>query len=86
MNSGKVDALLSQVKEFIFIANLDNLGAIGDINFWRLHRFLMHMQTNSNHLRNSRFSIPITHRWLNLKAIKRLVEADACKMEIIPKP
>lgn len=25
-------------------------------------------------------------RWVNLKAIKRLVEADALKMEIIPNP
>ena len=32
---------------------------------------------------------PITYnytRWVNLKAIKRLVEADALKMEIIPNP
>ena len=26
------------------------------------------------------------NRWVNLKAIKRLVEADALKMEIIPNP
>jgi UTP--glucose-1-phosphate uridylyltransferase len=26
------------------------------------------------------------YRWVNLKAIKRLVEADALKMEIIPNP
>lgn len=28
----------------------------------------------------------IVYRWVNLKAIKRLVEADALKMEIIPNP
>jgi len=26
------------------------------------------------------------YRWVNLKAVKRLVEADALKMEIIPNP
>ncbi|MBA0859228.1 hypothetical protein Goshw_004660 [Gossypium schwendimanii] len=26
------------------------------------------------------------YRWVNLNAIKRLVEADALKMEIIPNP
>jgi UTP--glucose-1-phosphate uridylyltransferase len=33
--------------------------------------------------------IPLTvlgNRWVNLKAIKRLVEAEALKMEIIPNP
>lgn len=28
----------------------------------------------------------VVYRWVNLKAIKRLVEADALKMEIIPNP
>ncbi|RZB50651.1 UTP--glucose-1-phosphate uridylyltransferase [Glycine soja] len=28
----------------------------------------------------------IIYRWVNLKAVKRLVEADALKMEIIPNP
>jgi hypothetical protein len=30
--------------------------------------------------------ITVFGRWVNLKAIKRLVEAEALKMEIIPNP
>jgi UTP--glucose-1-phosphate uridylyltransferase len=32
MNSGKLDLLLSQGKEYVFIANSDNLGAIVDMS------------------------------------------------------
>ncbi|KAJ8460277.1 hypothetical protein OPV22_033203 [Ensete ventricosum] len=122
MNSGKLDTLLSQGKEYVFIANSDNLGAIVDI------KILNHLINNQNeycmevtpktladvkggtlisyegrvqlleiaqvpdaHVNEfksiEKFKIFNTNNlWVNLKAIKRLVEADALKMEIIPNP
>ncbi|KAB5560807.1 hypothetical protein DKX38_005764 [Salix brachista] len=154
-NSGKLDALLSQGKEYVFAANSDNLGAVVDL------KILNHLIRNKNeycmevtpktladvkggtlisyegkvqlleiaqvpdqHWRRGRltryeaggisvietdYSFPSIHLafskqvnefksiekfkifntnnlWVNLKAIKRLVEADALKMEIIPNP
>ncbi|XP_042418849.1 UTP--glucose-1-phosphate uridylyltransferase-like [Zingiber officinale] len=121
-NSGKLDALLSQGKEYVFVANSDNLGAIVDI------KILNHLVNNQNeycmevtpktladvkggtlisyegrvqlleiaqvpdaHVNEfksiEKFKIFNTNNlWVNLKAIKRLVEADALKMEIIPNP
>ncbi|XP_030520682.1 UTP--glucose-1-phosphate uridylyltransferase [Rhodamnia argentea] len=122
MNSGKLDALLSQGKEYVFVANSDNLGAIVDL------KILNHLMTNKNeycmevtpktladvkggtlisyegkvqlleiaqvpdeHVNEfksiEKFKIFNTNNlWVNLKAIKRLVEAEALKMEIIPNP
>ncbi|XP_059623271.1 UTP--glucose-1-phosphate uridylyltransferase [Cornus florida] len=122
MNSGKLDALLSQGKEYIFVANSDNLGAIVDL------KILNHLIQNKNeycmevtpktladvkggtlisydgkvqlleiaqvpdeHVNEfksiEKFKIFNTNNlWVNLKAIKRLVEANALKMEIIPNP
>ncbi|KAL3735711.1 hypothetical protein ACJRO7_024785 [Eucalyptus globulus] len=122
MNSGKLDALLSQGKEYVFAANSDNLGAIVDL------KILNHLMTNKNeycmevtpktladvkggtlisyegkvqlleiaqvpdeHVNEfksiEKFKIFNTNNlWVNLKAIKRLVEAQALKMEIIPNP
>ncbi|ONK64229.1 uncharacterized protein A4U43_C07F23470 [Asparagus officinalis] len=122
MNSGKLDTLLSQGKEYIFVANSDNLGAIVDL------KILNHLINNQNeycmevtpktladvkggtlisyegrvqlleiaqvpdeHVNEfksiEKFKIFNTNNlWVNLKAIKRLVEADALKMEIIPNP
>ncbi|KAG2636682.1 hypothetical protein PVAP13_2NG157000 [Panicum virgatum] len=121
-NSGKLDLLLSQGKEYVFVANSDNLGAIVDI------KILNHLISNQNeycmevtpktladvkggtlisyegrvqlleiaqvpdeHVNEfksiEKFKIFNTNNlWVNLKAIKRLVEADALKMEIIPNP
>ncbi|WOK92838.1 UTP--glucose-1-phosphate uridylyltransferase [Canna indica] len=121
-NSGKLDALLSQGKEYIFVANSDNLGAIVDL------KILNHLIQNQNeycmevtpktladvkggtlisyegrvqlleiaqvpdaHVNEfksiEKFKIFNTNNlWVNLKAIKRLVEADSLKMEIIPNP
>lgn len=121
-NSGKLDELLSQGKEYVFIANSDNLGAIVDL------KILFHLVQNKNeycmevtpktladvkggtlisyegkvqlleiaqvpdeHVSEfksiEKFKIFNTNNlWVNLKAIKRLVEADALKMEIIPNP
>ncbi|XP_020234113.1 UTP--glucose-1-phosphate uridylyltransferase [Cajanus cajan] len=121
-NSGKLDALLSQGKEYVFVANSDNLGAIVDL------KILNHLIENKNeycmevtpktladvkggtlisyegrvqlleiaqvpdeHVNEfksiEKFKIFNTNNlWVNLKAVKRLVEADALKMEIIPNP
>ncbi|KAL1211479.1 UTP--glucose-1-phosphate uridylyltransferase 2 [Cardamine amara subsp. amara] len=122
MNSGKLDAFLSQGKEYVFVANSDNLGAIVDL------KILKHLILNKNeycmevtpktladvkggtlisyegkvqlleiaqvpdeHVNEfksiEKFKIFNTNNlWVNLKAIKKLVEADALKMEIIPNP
>ncbi|KAJ8492943.1 hypothetical protein OPV22_014664 [Ensete ventricosum] len=128
MNSGKLDALLSQGKEYIFVANSDNLGAIVDL---KILNHLIHNQNEycmevtpktladvkggtlisyegrvqivvsmyiKNQVETLAYTCAISPRsflrlhkflmliWVNLKAIKRLVEADALKMEIIPNP
>ncbi|XP_010247457.1 PREDICTED: UTP--glucose-1-phosphate uridylyltransferase-like [Nelumbo nucifera] len=122
LNSGKLDALLSRGKEYAFVANSDNLGAVVDL------KILNHLIQNKNeycmevtpktladvkggtlisyegkvqlleiaqvpdeHVNEfksiEKFKIFNTNNlWLNLNAIKRLVEADALKMEIIPNP
>ncbi|KAL3525080.1 hypothetical protein ACH5RR_013452 [Cinchona calisaya] len=122
MNSGKLDALLSQGKEYVFVANSDNLGAVVDL------KILNHLISNNNeycmevtpktladvkggtlisyegrvqlleiaqvpdeHVNEfksiEKFKIFNTNNlWVNLKAMKRLVEAEALKMEIIPNP
>ncbi|XP_028768767.1 UTP--glucose-1-phosphate uridylyltransferase [Neltuma alba] len=121
-NSGKLDALLSEGKEYVFVANSDNLGAIVDL------KILNHLIQNKNeycmevtpktladvkggtlisyegrvqlleiaqvpneHVNEfksiEKFKIFNTNNlWVNLKAIKRLVKAEALKMEIIPNP
>ncbi|KAF8700666.1 hypothetical protein HU200_034013 [Digitaria exilis] len=121
-NSGKLDHLLAQGKEYVFVANSDNLGAIVDM------KILNHLISNQNeycmevtpktladvkggtlisyegrvqlleiaqvpdeHVNEfksiEKFKIFNTNNlWVNLKAIKRLVEAEALKMEIIPNP
>ncbi|CAN4114693.1 unnamed protein product [Withania somnifera] len=122
MNSGKLDALLAKGKEYVFVANSDNLGAVVDL------KILNHLILNKNeycmevtpktladvkggtlisyegkvqlleiaqvpdeHVNEfksiEKFKIFNTNNlWVNLSAIKRLVEADALKMEIIPNP
>uniref|UniRef100_A0A0E0CDX8 UTP--glucose-1-phosphate uridylyltransferase n=1 Tax=Oryza meridionalis TaxID=40149 RepID=A0A0E0CDX8_9ORYZ len=112
MNSGKLDLLLSQGKEYVFIANSDNLGAIVDmsiliyivtpktladvkggtlISYEDKVQLLEIAQVPDAHVNEfksiEKFKIFNTNNlWVNLKAIKRLVEADALKMEIIPNP
>jgi UTP--glucose-1-phosphate uridylyltransferase len=122
MNSGKLDAFLAQGKEYVFVANSDNLGAVVDL------KILNHLIANKNeycmevtpktladvkggtlisyegkvqlleiaqvpdeHVNEfksiEKFKIFNTNNlWVNLSAIKRLVQADALKMEIIPNP
>uniref|UniRef100_A0A0E0EUN9 UTP--glucose-1-phosphate uridylyltransferase n=1 Tax=Oryza meridionalis TaxID=40149 RepID=A0A0E0EUN9_9ORYZ len=98
-NSGKLDTLLAQGKEYVFVANSDNLGAIVDI------KILNHLIHNQNE-----YCMEVTPKTLadvkggtlisyegrvqlleiaqvpDEHAIKRLVEAEALKMEIIPNP
>ncbi|XP_014505167.1 UTP--glucose-1-phosphate uridylyltransferase [Vigna radiata var. radiata] len=121
-NSGKLDALLSQGKEYVFVANSDNLGAIVDLQI--LHHLVQNKneycmevtpktladvkggtlisyegrvqlleiaQVPDEHVGEfksiEKFKIFNTNNlWVNLNAVKRLVEADALKMEIIPNP
>ncbi|KAH0944224.1 hypothetical protein HID58_003861 [Brassica napus] len=126
MNSGKLDAFLAQGKEYVFVANSDNLGAIVDLTILKhliqnKNEYCMEvtpktladvkggtlisyegkvqlleiaqvpdehgkLSMNSNQLRSSRYSTQTTYGLTFLKAIKKLVEADALKMEIIPNP
>ncbi|URD75548.1 UTP--glucose-1-phosphate uridylyltransferase [Musa troglodytarum] len=122
MNSGKLDALLSQGKEYIFVANSDNLGALVDL---KILNHLIHnhneycMEVTPKTLADVKGGTLISYKgrvelleiaqvpdahvsefksiekfkifntnnlWVSLKAIKRLVEANALKMEIIPNP
>ncbi|XP_047170965.1 UTP--glucose-1-phosphate uridylyltransferase [Vigna umbellata] len=121
-NSGKLDALLSQGKEYVFVANSDNLGAIVDLQI--LHHLVQNKneycmevtpktladvkggtlisyegrvqlleiaQVPDEHVSEfksiEKFKIFNTNNlWVNLNAVKRLVESDALKMEIIPNP
>ncbi|XP_041007687.1 UTP--glucose-1-phosphate uridylyltransferase [Juglans microcarpa x Juglans regia] len=121
-NSGKLDALLSQGKEYVFVANSDNLGAVVDskilnhlvcnqneycmevtpktladvkggtlISYEGRVQLLEIAQVPDEHVNEfksiEKFKIFNTNNlWVNLKAIKKLLEADALKMEIIPNP
>lgn len=122
VNSGKLDELLAEGKEYIFVANSDNLGATVDL------KILNHLVKNRNEycmevtpktLADVKGGTLISYEgrvqlleiaqvpdehvgefksiekfkifnsnnlWVNLKAIKRLAEADALHMEIIPNP
>ncbi|XP_057501687.1 UTP--glucose-1-phosphate uridylyltransferase-like [Actinidia eriantha] len=121
-NSGKLDALLSQGREYVFIANSDNLGAVVDLKILNhlvqnRNEYCMEVtpktladvkggtlisyegkvqlleiaqvpDENVNEFKSiEKFKIFNTNNlWVNLGAIKRLVEEDALKMEIIPNP
>ncbi|KAG6544936.1 hypothetical protein Mapa_013628 [Marchantia paleacea] len=117
-NSGKLDELIAEGKEYVFIANSDNLGAIilkhlvdngneycmevtpktlADVKGGTLIAYegrvqlLEIAQVADEHVNEfksiDKFKIFNTNNmWVSLKAIKRLVEADALKMEIIPNP
>ncbi|KAH7276926.1 hypothetical protein KP509_39G026800 [Ceratopteris richardii] len=121
-NSGMLAELLAEGKEYVFIANSDNLGATVDL---KILKHLIHNQNEycmevtpktladvkggtlisyegrvqlleiaqvpDEHVGEfksiQKFKIFNTNNlWVNLKAIKRLVEADALNMEIIPNP
>ncbi|KAK4278075.1 hypothetical protein QN277_015970 [Acacia crassicarpa] len=122
LNSGKLNALLSEGKEYVFVANSDNLGAIVDLKILnhlvqKKNEYCMEVtpktladvkggtlisyegrvqlleiaQVPNEHVNEfksiEKFKIFNTNNlWVNLNAIKRLVEADALNMEIIPNP
>lgn len=122
VNSGKLEALLSQGKEYVFVANSDNLGAVVDLKILnhlinKKNEYCMEVtpktladvkggtlisyegkvqlleiaQVPDEHVNEfksiEKFKIFNTNNlWVNLKAIKRLVQANALKMEIIPNP
>jgi UTP--glucose-1-phosphate uridylyltransferase len=121
-NCGQLDELIAQGKEYVFIANADNLGATVDlkilnhlvenqneycmevtpktladvkggtlISYEDRVQLLEIAQVSDEHVNEfksiDKFKIFNTNNmWVNLKAIKRLVEADALQMEIIPNP
>ncbi|KAI9007472.1 UTP--glucose-1-phosphate uridylyltransferase family [Phycomyces nitens] len=118
-NSGLLDTLLSQGKEYLFVSNVDNLGATVDLNI--LHHmvesdseFIMEVtdktkadikggtlinydghirlleiaQVPDEHVEDfksvKKFKIFNTNNlWINLKAIKRVMDEEAMELEII---
>ncbi|KAJ3274426.1 UTP-glucose-1-phosphate uridylyltransferase [Terramyces sp. JEL0728] len=118
-NSGTLDALLEQGKEYLFVSNIDNLGATVDenilshlvqsgaefimevtdktkadikggtlIEYENSVRLLEIAQVPNEHLEDfksiKKFKIFNTNNlWVNLKAIKRVVENQELSMEII---
>lgn len=119
MNSGLVDKLLDQGKEYLFVSNVDNLGAVVDtrilehmhktgaeflmevtdktkadvkggtlINYEGGVRLLEIAQVPSDHVEDfksvRKFKIFNTNNlWVNLRAIKRIMENDGMDLEII---
>ncbi|GJN18811.1 hypothetical protein PR202_gb06013 [Eleusine coracana subsp. coracana] len=87
MNSGKLDLLLSQVTP----KTLADVKGGTLISYEGRVQLLEIAQVPDAHVDEfksiEKFKIFNTNNlWVNLKAIKRLVEADALKMEIIPNP
>lgn len=120
--TGTLDTLLSQGKEYLFVSNIDNLGATVDleilqhfaksgaefimevtdktradikggtlVNYEGKVRLLEIAQVPPGHVEDfksiSKFKIFNTNNlWINLKAIKRLVEKKELQMEVIVNP
>ncbi|WFD07128.1 UTP--glucose-1-phosphate uridylyltransferase [Malassezia vespertilionis] len=118
-NSGLLDRLIAMGKEYVFVSNVDNLGADVDLNILQhmvetetefisevtdktkadvkggtlidydgTMRLLEIAQVPSEHVEDfksiKKFKIFNTNNlWLNLKAIKRVVENDELELEII---
>jgi len=118
-NSGLLDRLIAAGKEYIFVSNVDNLGAVVDLNIYQhmidtqaefisevtdktkadvkggtlidydgTIRLLEIAQVPSEHTEEfksvKKFKIFNTNNlWLNLKAIKRVLENDELDLEII---
>ncbi|KAJ8296198.1 putative UTP--glucose-1-phosphate uridylyltransferase [Rhodotorula toruloides] len=119
MNSGLVDKLLASGKEYLFVSNVDNLGAVVDtrilehmhssgaeflmevtdktkadvkggtlINYEGNVRLLEIAQVPNDHVEDfksvRKFKIFNTNNlWINLRAIKRIMENDGMDLEII---
>ncbi|WFC98946.1 UTP--glucose-1-phosphate uridylyltransferase [Malassezia yamatoensis] len=118
-NSGLLDRLIALGKEYLFVSNVDNLGAVVDLNIYQhmidsqaefisevtdktkadvkggtlidyegTIRLLEIAQVPSEHVEDfksiKKFQIFNTNNlWLNLKAIKRVLENDELDLEII---
>mgnify|MGYP001759582723 FL=1 len=118
-NSGLLDSLIAMGKEYVFVSNVDNLGAVVDLNIYQhmidtqaefisevtdktkadvkggtlidyegTIRLLEIAQVPKEHVEDfksvKKFKIFNTNNlWLNLKAIKRVVENDELDLEII---
>lgn len=118
-NSGLLDRLLAAGKEYIFVSNVDNLGAVVDLNILQhmidsQAEFLMEVtdktkadvkggtlidyegtirlleiaQVPSDHVEDfksvRKFKIFNTNNlWLNLRAIKRVMDGEGMDLEII---
>ncbi|PWZ23433.1 UTP--glucose-1-phosphate uridylyltransferase [Zea mays] len=87
MNSGKLDLLLSQVTPKT-LADVKGGTLISYEGRVQLLEIAQVPDAHVNEFKSiEKFKIFNTNNlWVNLKAIKRLVEADALKMEIIPNP
>nr|UYF12295.1 UDP-glucose pyrophosphorylase [Pleurotus ostreatus] len=122
LHSGVLDQLLSEGKEYLFISNSDNLGAVVDesilqhmidsgsefimevtdktkadvkggtlIDYEGSIRLLEIAQVPSEHVEDfksvRKFKIFNTNNlWVNLKALKRIMETEAMDLEIIINP
>ncbi|KAE8215935.1 hypothetical protein CF319_g2279 [Tilletia indica] len=118
-NSGLLDRLINAGKEYIFVSNVDNLGAIVDLNIYQHMidtqaefisevtdktkadvkggtlidyegniRLLEIAQVPSDHVEEfksiKKFKIFNTNNlWLNLRAVKRVLDNDELDLEII---
>jgi UTP--glucose-1-phosphate uridylyltransferase len=118
-NSGLLDKLLAAGKEYIFVSNVDNLGAVVDLNIFQKMidtqaeylmevtdktkadvkggtiidyegsvRLLEVAQVPKDHIEEfknvKRFKIFNTNNiWMNLKAVKRVLDNDELSLEII---
>ncbi|KAL6528920.1 UTP--glucose-1-phosphate uridylyltransferase [Orobanche minor] len=87
-NSGKLDALLSQGKEYVFVANSDNLGAVVDL------KILNHLINNKNE-----YCMEVTPKTLadvkggtlisydgKVQQLLEIAQVPDRHMEIIPNP
>ncbi|KAJ7647169.1 UTP-glucose-1-phosphate uridylyltransferase [Roridomyces roridus] len=122
LHSGVLDQLLSEGKEYLFVSNSDNLGAVVDerilqhmidtqaeflmevtdktkadikggtlIDYEGSMRLLEIAQVPSEHVEDfksiRKFKIFNTNNlWINLKALKRIMETDGMELEIIINP
>ncbi|KAJ7346767.1 UTP-glucose-1-phosphate uridylyltransferase [Mycena albidolilacea] len=122
LHSGVLDQLLAEGKEYLFVSNSDNLGAVVDekilqhmidtnaeflmevtdktkadikggtlIDYEGSMRLLEIAQVPSEHVEDfksvRKFKIFNTNNlWINLKALKRIMETDGMELEIIINP
>ncbi|KAG5652400.1 hypothetical protein H0H81_005157, partial [Sphagnurus paluster] len=112
LHSGVLDQLIAEGKEYLFVSNSDNLGAVVDesilqhmidtqaeflmeggtlIDYEGSIRLLEIAQVPSEHVEDfksvRKFKIFNTNNlWINLKALKRVMETEGMELEIIINP